>query len=349
MTQKHMASASIHDDEIDLFELAQNIWREKILVAMLTLILTALATGYALLSPPIYEAKTALVSPSNADIEEYNKAQKFLLQTTSEKISYQLFTQEKIFERFTTNLNSRQLRNIFFKKHHVPHLTKENQILIKQPNKKTTDNAYLLTVQLANPELAAQWANEFVELAIEETKADLRKDIQAAIQLEKDSVAKKIEILREAAKRKRLAEIARLQEALWIAESIEQEAHLLPAGKAMQEAADYIDRNLIYLRGTKALRAQIKILQERKTDDPFIEDISDLEVYLDQLKAVIINDETSQVVKIDEKAKVPEIPIKPKRKLIVAIGFVSGGMLGIFVALLRSIIRKRKEEAIQNA
>ncbi len=41
-------------------------------------------------------------------------------------------------------------------------------------------------------------------------------------------------------------------------------------------------------------------------------------------------------------AYLPEDPIKPKKSLIVAVAFVLGGMLGIFVALIVGSSRKRR-------
>lgn len=48
------------------------------------------------------------------------------------------------------------------------------------------------------------------------------------------------------------------------------------------------------------------------------------------------------LVRIDQVAVEPTSPIKPKKSLIVALGIVLGGMLGVFAALIRSMIRKRK-------
>ncbi|MOA51848.1 hypothetical protein D3C78_1750450 [compost metagenome] len=45
---------------------------------------------------------------------------------------------------------------------------------------------------------------------------------------------------------------------------------------------------------------------------------------------------------LDSAAEVPETPIKPKKLLIFAIGLILGGMLGIFIALVRSMLRKNR-------
>ena len=52
-------------DEIDLFELAQLIWQEKLTVIFVTVLVTALAVAYALLAKPVYETEVTLLPPAN--------------------------------------------------------------------------------------------------------------------------------------------------------------------------------------------------------------------------------------------------------------------------------------------
>jgi len=107
----------------------------------------------------------------------------------------------------------------------------------------------------------------------------------------------------------------------------------------------YIDNDLIYTRGAKTLRAQLDILEKRTSDEPFIAGFRELNTQLELLKAFSLDDSNVSVVEIDETAEVPTTPIKPKKSLIVAVGIVLGGMLGVFAALIRSMIRKRKNAA----
>jgi len=45
------------------------------------------------------------------------------------------------------------------------------------------------------------------------------------------------------------------------------------------------------------------------------------------------------LVSIDQRAVEPRQPIKPKKALIVALALMLGGMLGVFVALVRNLRR----------
>ncbi|MEA1605398.1 GNVR domain-containing protein [Pseudomonas spirodelae] len=45
--------------------------------------------------------------------------------------------------------------------------------------------------------------------------------------------------------------------------------------------------------------------------------------------------------RVEQASALPAQPIKPKKPLIVALGLVLGGMLGIFIALIRLMLKKR--------
>jgi LPS O-antigen subunit length determinant protein (WzzB/FepE family) len=50
-----------------------------------------------------------------------------------------------------------------------------------------------------------------------------------------------------------------------------------------------------------------------------------------------------KLVSIDQVAVDPLRPVKPKKALILALGVVLGGMLGLFIALLRNMLRRKPE------
>lgn len=51
--------------------------------------------------------------------------------------------------------------------------------------------------------------------------------------------------------------------------------------------------------------------------------------------------EPGSLYRLEQPAVVNSTPVKPRRTLIVALGFVLGGMLGVFVALVRIMLKKR--------
>ena len=92
---------------------------------------------------------------------------------------------------------------------------------------------------------------------------------------------------------------------------------------------------------------QIEVLKTRENEDLFLAELADNRKEISRLKNLKVNMDNLKLVRIDQTAIEPVSPIKPNKKLIVAIGIVLGGMLGVFAALIRSMIRKRKNASAQ--
>jgi capsular polysaccharide biosynthesis protein len=52
-----------------------------------------------------------------------------------------------------------------------------------------------------------------------------------------------------------------------------------------------------------------------------------------------------KLVTIDKQALEPLSPIKPKKALVLAMGLVLGGILGVLIALVRTLLASRKRMA----
>lgn len=232
-----------------------------------------------------------------------------------------------------------------------------------------------------------------VELLREKTQKQVNDQI---VQLEEtDGVERKkledqISTLRTNAKTKRMDKIQELTEAAKVAESVGliEKSSLLessPAPANSNRGAIYTEVNTqapppLYLRGSKALRAEIKELNERVSDDPFIPGLRDLQDKLELLKtnrqveALLarktqdpfikeLRDKESELAllesfKIDpvqvKVATVDQFPIppkqreQPKRAMIIALGGVAGLFLGIMAAFMNNFWQNfRREEDSQ--
>lgn len=254
---------NFHSNEIDLFELIESVWKEKILIVIITAIVTSLAVTYALLATPIYQASTVFYQPSASAIQSYNLGRKEAELTE--------FTISDIYRVFLTNLNSQQLRNDFLENVYLPSLsTKEqqaprsallaglnNSLSIRQSNPKENKNEYQISVNHKDAQKAAEWANLYLQKAVSLSKKELKKDINSEMNTRKKSIQLKVDNLLTQARAERQDEIVRLKEALSIAKAIGLENPSLPTGKSTEEGANYVDRNLAYMRGSKALESQI--------------------------------------------------------------------------------------------
>lgn len=100
----------------------------------------------------------------------------------------------------------------------------------------------------------------------------------------------------------------------------------------------------LYHRGTRALQAEIAVLQNRKSDDAFISGLRDLQEELSRLRSIRIEEADINTMTVDQAAYPPTSRIKPKRKQIVVLGAVLGLMLGIFAAFFISFLENQRKE-----
>jgi len=99
----------------------------------------------------------------------------------------------------------------------------------------------------------------------------------------------------------------------------------------------------LYYLGIEALSAEIKILENRESDDPFIGGLRDMQEQLALLRSFKIKAEGMHAVTVDQAAYPPKNHIKPNRRLIVSLGTVVGLFLGIFLVFFVSFVQKQKE------
>ncbi len=122
----------------------------------------------------------------------------------------------------------------------------------------------------------------------------------------------------------------------------------------------------LFFIGYDALEAELKNLEVRSNEDPFIPGLRDLQEDLNRLnsisssdsfisglrdfqeqlallRSIKIEEDKLHAVKIDLAAFPPKYPIKPNRRLIVSLGTVVGLFLGIFLVFFVSFVQKQKE------
>lgn len=208
----------------------------------------------------------------------------------------------------------------------------------------------------------------------ERQKNDAIIKFQEADKVEREKLEDQIKTLRESAKTKRMDRITELTEAAKIAESIGlvEKSALLDSSisVANERNAFYTEVNTqpqpLYLRGSKALRSEIKELTERSSDDPFIPGLRDLEdkatllktnrqvealqarqsndAFIETLRdkeselavleAFKIDPNQVSVATLDQAAYPPEKRESPKRAKILAIGAIAALVLGIIAAFI---------------
>src|SRR5690606_30125346 len=205
-----------------------------------------------------------------------------------------------------------------------------------------TENASL-TLKGTDPTTLAKWANSYVDLADSAARQELTDTLTDEVKVRKRSLREQVDTLRNVAEKERQNRITRLKEALGIAERIglddpaDSGIPLILINTQRRSEGQSAD-SLIYLRGAKAIRAELEQLNLRTSDDAYIPELSDLLKRMALLKSIDLSPELLSVTTIDRAAIVPEDPVKPRRGLIITLGFVLGLTLAPLFVLARLLV-----------
>ncbi len=323
------------DEEIDLFELIGGIWKHKVLVVATFVVVTIAAVAYAFLKTPIYEAKVFVQPPSQNDIAQLNFGR-------GGDSGLTMLSVRDVYDIYLRNLQSESLRREFFRSYYLPSLDaaekdgsqdelygKFQDVLALGVASKDTPNRFFVRVNLPDPQEAAEWAARYVEMAGRRGAGEVLKDAKADATIKANNLEQQIHAARESTRKRREDQIARLTEALHVAKSIGLEKPPIISA----EVSAGMEGSLTYMRGSKALEAEIENLRNRTSDDPFVNNLRQRQEALSFYRSLQIDGAVVQVYRQDGSIESPDQPIKPKKSIVIALGIVMGVVIGLMVGL----------------
>ena len=86
----------------------------------------------------------------------------------------------------------------------------------------------------------------------------------------------------------------------------------------------------------------LKTLESRQDDSPFIAEINKLDIEATRLKSFKLENTGIHAMQVNQQAFVPESPIKPKKKLIVAVAAIAGFIFSILLVFIMNAFRDEK-------
>ncbi|MBT5833965.1 MAG: hypothetical protein HOH83_04035 [Deltaproteobacteria bacterium] len=339
------------DDTIDLYELWITLWNKKWLVIAVTVIAALVSVVYVLLAPQIYKAEALLLPPSATDVKSINLRG---VQGTQGTQGTQGVSSAEAFASFKTNLSSRSLQKKFIEKYDLldilaPNRTPETRDIeilesFSKMMKIENKGGFSISMESNDPVFAAKLVNDYVGFFDLETVLQLVSDARNSIQEQIVDIEYKIASKRQMAKQRREDQILRFEEATVIARKLEIKDRVDTNTIVQNNQLNISTSNTpLYYRGFKALNAEIVFLNNRKSDDPFIAGLRDLQERLALLRSFKFSIKGMHSVHIDQAAYPPKHRIKPNRRLIVSLGTVVGLFLGIFLVFFVSFIQNQKE------
>lgn len=420
MTLHQQASTA---DEIDLVELFRALWRQKLLIIGVTLIVTLVAAAYALLATPYYETRTYLRPVPQSNLDQLNETGIYKL-TPEEAINRVAGGLSSYDNRLDFFLNNQALFQNIPKRGDSPEQTfaafNETAFEMIHPDSKRTENhSAFVGLKLTYPKGmgGASVVNGFVSYVVELERKEIADDLESLISnrlsslemkmdaqranynavkeakiaalveenlLKRAQLQDELSALRAELKTRRTNRIQQLSEAISIAESLgirtptspsamtqsaqggtqvirtevtNQETPLYFMGSealaaerdalAERQSDDFIEPRIAELQSELAMlehNREVEILQQREEEDLYLADLAILREEAARLKGVKLDTERLRLVRLDQPALQSLSPIKPKKAMIIALGLILGGMLGIFVALVRSLMARSADQ-----
>ncbi len=342
----------LEDDTIDLYELLVTLWNKRWIVIIMTALSAIGSVVYALLQHPIYKAEALLLPPKSKDVQSLNVQG---VQRLSVDMKLQGVETESVFTVFQKNLSSRTLQKKFINEFKLMEIlapertseTRDEDIYedFAEIIKVNNGDGLSISIELHDPNVAAQWVNDYVQFIDSETIKRIVENKRNAITNQIRDIEYQIASKRQMAKQRREDQIDKFQEALIVARRLGVEERVDTTNVVQNNQLNISTSSTpLYYRGTRALRTEIEILTNRKSDDPFITGLRDLQENLALLRSININTERLHSVSIDQAAYPPKNRIKPNRRMIVSVGTAAGLFLGIFLAFFASFVMKLKEE-----
>jgi len=116
---------------------------------------------------------------------------------------------------------------------------------------------------------------------------------------------------------------------------------------ANRKSDDFVEPRIAEIQSELAMlknNREVEILKEREGEDLYLANLAQLREEAARLKGIKLDTERLRLVRLDQPALESLKPVKPKKAMILALGLVLGGMLGVFIALVRSLMARSAEQ-----
>ncbi|WP_347908163.1 Wzz/FepE/Etk N-terminal domain-containing protein [Pseudomonas grandcourensis] len=342
------SSSSVVNDGLDLHALAYTLWRQKLVILCAALLGAFVAATYAFLAEPLYEAKAFVIPPTQNDIENLNYGR-------IDQSKLPQFTVKEVYSVFLKNLQSESLRREFFKSTYLAAQGKNEDpkgklyeklsknLVVSIVGKDAMDR-YSVVILNNDPEIGAKWVEQLLERAQQLAMQEINKNISSEYDIESQNLLQEIVSLREVGDKTREDSLIKLREALVVAQAIglEKPPAVGSDSKASMGIVGNMEGDLTYMRGTKALTAEIENLKARKSDDPFIGKLREIETKYNFYSRLSKGHREAKAFRIDGLVEKSGAPVKPKFLFVILAGMFLGLVFGMVVAVVRDFLVANK-------
>ncbi len=317
------------DDGFTLPDLWLVLMRRKkiaITVFIAVIIITAI---YLFSLKPVYRLEVDVKPPLIEHVEDINKIYK--------KYINDIDIDNEIYKKFVESLQSAKVLATYFSvpiKNSADSIQVE-KIFVYDLKVQQIGKDIKLRVDVSAQELPENSLNKYIYLASVKAVSEVLKEFENRIKNKRQSLLDEIEFKRKIAKKEREDQILILEEQYNIAKNL--------------NLFDFIS-TVAYWKGTKALYVEINSLKNRKSDDPYIDGLRNMQEILSELNAIDANKYTIINETVGQFDELLIYQTKPNVKFVVILGIILGIILAMFSAILANyiqIIRQRFRDKLR--
>jgi len=333
------------NEELDYAELVRELWKGRWLIFATTLVFLLVAGAYVFIKPSLYEAKATVRAPSQDDIASLNIGR-------GGRSGLGLLDSKEVYGVYLRSLQSESVRRQFFKTVYLPALQKNggasgNDAAYSQFNSEldivngdpSQPHRTSVSMLAREPQTAVDWVYRYTQIAAEQAIKQLVNDVRSDARTKADSIERQIEIDRDSARKQREDKVVQLNEALRIARETGIEKPPFISASLTPELSSEMSGGLAYMRGSKALAAELDTLMARTSDDPYIPGLRQQEADLAFYRKMIIDPATTKVYQQDGEISVPDQPVKTRAALILIVSSLFGVFLGLVLVFVRKVLK----------
>ena len=366
-------------DEVDLIELIRTLWKKKLWIILSAFVFTIIAAGYAFTAKEQWTSTTIVVAPRSTDLGNlllvraeyariigdsefsagglsdslYGQFKHFLL---SSDLKREFLSQSTLVKEYTKEMTEEQRSNYI-----------ENAILNDlvvhevDPNKKdlkALDKIGLkITFSAETPKLAQAVLTDYVNFVNLHILNQTNKEFKLGFDLRLDGLRFSKKQIEESLTEAKKIQVENLTNALGIAKkagitdfskgnskNLSIPEYMLGEGRLSISDSKLADGTYLFMLGEKYLQAQLDIAKNTEIVYP-------VDYYSTERQLVKLTELESRLDDIGEvksyyylsSPDYPMIKDKPKKLLILVIGFLIGLILSSFIILLSSLIQSTKK------
>ncbi|MBE3478883.1 LPS O-antigen chain length determinant protein WzzB [Enterobacter cloacae complex sp. I7] len=311
-------------EQIDLLDIALQLWRGKWMIATFVVVFIALAIGYLSVAKEKWTSSAIIAQPDAAQIATYSNALNILYGSAAPSM---LDIQTRAIGRFNSSFSalSQALDN-----QEVP------EKLTIEPTVKGQTLPLIVSYTSTSAEAAqkqlAQYIQQIDEQTAKELALDLKDNIKEQVKTLNDSLVNQEKVAQE----QKDLRIKQIVEALKNAEAAKI------SSPQLQQTQD-VTQETMFLLGSEGLKSMIQ--NEASRPLVFSAAYYQTRQNLLDIQNLNVNPDTIHVYRYVMK---PDLPVRrdsPKKAIVLILAVLLGGMIGSGVVLGRNALRNYKPKA----